>query len=208
MVPFAHRLDRKSHEIGLYALKKRLKWLTWQQEMPTEGYINPDTRLLSFYQVWKKRNPLRQLTRQETMRWLITTAATAHQRCFSQASKKTTPQNMCRRIMAMVIKAENGETLLHAAVCSRRIQLWNGRAATWGQEVVLGVPVDPHGARPHRVSQDVHHREGSAHESETEARNWDKTEVSSFHVTREMSTRTKAGTIFVREDWAAGRSHL
>lgn len=38
--------------------------------------------------------PSATLTRQETMRWLMTTAATAHQRCFSQASKKTTPQNM------------------------------------------------------------------------------------------------------------------
>lgn len=35
----------------------------------------------------------------------MTTAATAHQCCFSQASKKTTPQNMWSRMMAMVMKA-------------------------------------------------------------------------------------------------------
>lgn len=45
------------------------------------------------------------LTRQEMTRWLVTTIATAHQRFFSQASKKTTPQNMWRRMMAMVMKA-------------------------------------------------------------------------------------------------------
>lgn len=117
------------------------------------------------------KSALGQLTRHETVRWLITTAATAHQRCFSQASKKTTPQNMWRRIMAIVMKAGKGRELLHAAVCSRCLQFLNGRAATWGQKVVLGVPVNPHGARPHRVSQDVHHGECSAHESKPEARN-------------------------------------
>lgn len=34
--------------------------------------------------------------------------------------------------------------------------------------------MDPHSPRSHRVSQDVHHREGSAHESEPEARHCDK----------------------------------
>ncbi len=46
---------------------------------------------------------------------------------------------------------------------------------TWGQEVVLRVSVDPHSPRPHRVRQDVHHRERSTHEAEAEARHWDKT---------------------------------
>lgn len=73
----------------------------------------------------QKTNPLIQLTRQETVRWLIMTAATAHQRCFSQASKKTTPQNIWSRITAMVIKAETGENLLHAGVCSRSLQFFN-----------------------------------------------------------------------------------
>lgn len=62
----------------------------------------------SFY--IQKKNTLSSLTRQETMRWLMMTAATAHQRRFSQASKKTTPQNMWSRIMAMVIKAERGKS--------------------------------------------------------------------------------------------------
>lgn len=35
--------------------------------------------------------------------------------------------------------------------------------------------MDPHSPRSHRVGQDVHHREGSAHESETKARHCDKT---------------------------------
>lgn len=63
-----------------------------------------------------KTNPLSELTRQETVRWLIMTVATAHQRCFSQASKKTIPQNMWSRIMAIVIKAEKGEKWLPAGV--------------------------------------------------------------------------------------------
>lgn len=56
------------------------------------------------------------LTRQETTRWLMTTAATAHQRCFSQASKKTTPQNMWSRMMAMVMKAGKKEKALQTGI--------------------------------------------------------------------------------------------
>lgn len=100
-----------------------------QQHMSAEGYINLDLRLQSFYKVftYRKKNPLSQLTRQETVRWLIMTAATAHQRRFSQASKKTTPQNMWSRIMAMVMKAEKGEKLLNAGVCSRSLEFLNHR---------------------------------------------------------------------------------
>ena len=41
---------------------------------------------------------------------------------------------------------------------------------TGGQEVMLGVSMDTHGAWPHRVCQDVDHREGSTHEPKAQAR--------------------------------------
>jgi len=75
--------------------------------------------------------------------------------------------------MAIVMKAENTKqsyTLRDRLIGAE----WGSNPitapGTRGQEVVLGVSVDPDGSRPHGVRQDVHHRERSAHEAEAEAR--------------------------------------
>lgn len=128
MVLFAHCLDQNSWWIRFYGLKNtnndwRANNTCLKKVISTMIYCCSAFTKSSH----TEKYPLSQLTRQETVRWLIMTAATAHQRCFSQASKKTTPQNMWSRIMAMVIKAEKGEKRLRAGVCGRSLQFLNRR---------------------------------------------------------------------------------
>ncbi len=153
----------------VFCQSKSLKFWRWRMKYYSEILI----LFIYIYQILGTPALLHAVcspTRHDTTRWLMTTAPRAHHLCRSHASKKTTPQNICSKIMASVINAVERKHILNARVTQYNSQglNTNWHLITWGYEVMLRVAMDTDGSRTQGIWEYVDHRERSAHEAKAQ----------------------------------------